>query len=198
MKCKKIILDESLLDDFNSQPLFGEWSDAPEIGPGLQTLHSKGLISEYDDDFVDPEGVPSDMKDHLEPPIPGPSNGKDTGIASMLMDAIKDEWSTIDKYNSIIQTVRATPGIDPTSYERVIAEINAEENRHVGQLQELLKQISPNTVEIAHGEKEAESQLKFVDGKLQIQEWATPQTPSPEGPAEVSDMCTLSDVDDEM
>lgn len=198
MKCKKIILDESLLDDFNSQPLFGEWVDRPEIGPGLQTLQSKGLISEYDDDFVDPEGVPSDMEDHLEPPIPGPSNGEDTGIASMLMDAIKDEWSTIDKYNSIIQTVRATPGIDPTSYERVIAEINAEENRHVGQLQELLKQISPNTVEIAHGEKEAESQLKFVDGKLQIQEWTTPQTPSPEGPVEVSDMCTLSDVDDEM
>lgn len=198
MKCKKLTLDESLLDDFDNQPLFGDWGEAPEIGPGLEVLHSKGLITDYDDEFIDPEGTPS-IDDHLTPPVPGPSNGTESGIASMIMDAIKDEWSAIDKYNSIIATIRETPEIDATPYEAVIQEIVAEETRHVGQFQELLKQISPNVTEIAKGQQEAKSQLNFVDGKLQVQTWDTPSAAgSPSSNNEVSDLCTLDNIDDEM
>ncbi len=195
MKCKKLTLDESLLDDFDNQPLFGNWAEDPEIGPGLEVLHSKGLI-DYDDDFVDIEGTPSTMEDQA---APGPATGVDTGVASMLMDAIKDEWSTIDKYNSILATVKATPEIDPTPYETVLNHINEEELKHVGELQELLKQIAPNTQEIAKGQQEAKSELKFVDGKLQVEFWdntpgANSQTPF----NEVGDLCTIDDIDDEM
>lgn len=198
MKFKKLTLDESLFDDFNNQPLFGEWAPAPEIGPGLETLHSKGLIiDDYDDEFIDPEGTPS-ISDHDEVTTPGPATGADTGVASMLMDAIKDEWSTIDKYNSILQTIRSMPEVDKTPYEAVLSHINEEELAHVGQLQELLKRISPNTQEIAKGQQEAKSDLKFVDGKLQIQAWETTPSSSLSSTNEVSDLCTLDNIDDEM
>ena len=196
MKCKKLTLDESLLDDFNNQPLFGDWEEAPEIGPGLEVLHSKGLITDYDDDFIDLEGTPSTMID--QEPAPGPATPVESGVASLLMDAIKDEWSTIDKYNSIIATLRETPGIDPTPYEAILTHINEEELKHVGEIQELLKQISPNTQEIAKGQQEAKSELNFVDGKLQVQCWDTTPAANSLNPNEVSDLCSIDNIDDEM
>ena len=140
--------------------------------------------------------------DHLDSPTPGPSNDTDTGVSSMFVGAINDEWATIDKYNSIIATLRNTPGVDVDKFIPVIEEILAEENRHIGQLQEMLKLISPNVTEISKGEKEAKSQMEFVDGKLKVQAWAPP-VPSATGepsPAmnEVSDICSLLDVDDDM
>ena len=117
----------------------------------------------------------------------------------MLISAINDEWSTIDKYKSILATIRETQGIDPTYYERVLSEITSEENRHVGQLQELLKQISPNTQEITKGQQEAKTQMNLVNGKLQVQFWDTPPAAnSSSNPNEVSDLCTIENIDDEM
>lgn len=199
MKVKKLVLDESLLDTFDSNELIGDrWVERPEFGPGLMGLQSKGLIDTYDDDFSDPEGFPSTEDPHLEEPLPGPQTGVASGIAGMLIDAINDEWSTIDKYNSIIQTLRSTPEIiNPEGFIKVLEEINAEENRHAGQLQELLKQISPNAAEVTEGQKEAKKQLnQFVNGRLQVQSWDTPTpTPFEDGSNE---LCSLSDIDDEM
>jgi hypothetical protein len=195
MRVKKMILDESMLDNFESEALLGKWIDTPEIGPGLQTLQAKGLIDTYDDEFIDLEGVPSG---HLEEPIPGPATGAESGIVSMLIDAMNDEWETINKYNSIVTTLRDVPEVvNPEGFINVIEEIISEENRHAGQLQELIKQISPNAVEVTNGQKEARAQLnQFVGGKLQVQSW---DTPTPQGaPNEISELCSLSDIDDEM
>lgn len=195
MRVKKLILDESILDNFETKALLGDWMDAPEIGPGLQTLQSKGLIDTYDDEFVDLDGVPSS---HLDEPIPGPASGAATGVVSMLIDAMNDEWETINKYNSMITTLREVPEIvNPEGYIKVLEEIVNEETRHAGQLQELIKQISPNAVEVANGQREAKAQLnQFVGGKLQVQSWDAPAPQST--PNEICDLCSLSDIDDEM
>ena len=87
----------------------------------------------------------------------GPSTGEDTGIASLLIDAINDEWTTIDKYNAIIATLR---DVGHDEFIPVINDIVVEENLHVGQLQTLLNQISPNVANIAEGEAEAAEQLE--------------------------------------
>lgn len=198
MKIKKMILDESILDNFESEKLLGKWVDAPNI-PNAQVFNpSDSFLDTYDDEFVDLEGEPS-VNDHLETPIPGPQTGVAAGIATMLIDAMNDEWSTIDKYNSIVQTLRGTQEIvNPEGFITVIEEILAEENRHAGQLQELIRQVSPNAVEIDKGQREAHSQLnQFVGGRLQVQSWDAPQTNSV-NPNEISELCSLSDIDDEM
>ena len=41
----------------------------------------------------------------------------------------------------------------------MLEEINTEENKHVGQLQELLKSISPNAEAISDGEEETEDYI---------------------------------------
>ena len=87
----------------------------------------------------------------------GPEPGADTGIASMLIKAINDEWITIDYYNSVVATLEAE-GFDDMI--ETIRDITKEEHLHVGQLQALLQTISPNTIDIANGEAEAEQQMK--------------------------------------
>lgn len=82
----------------------------------------------------------------------GPAQGADTGIAAMLIKSINDEWVTIDAYNSIIATLRAEGKDDMI---KVLEDINNEENLHVGMLQTLLKNISPNANSIEVGEQEA-------------------------------------------
>ena len=78
-------------------------------------------------------------------------------------------------------------------------EIAAEENRHVGQLQEVLKRISPNASEIEKGTTEAKDQLRFVNGKLPVQTHTPIQTQQRTNNAPVDDLsdeCTLDNCDD--
>ena len=87
----------------------------------------------------------------------GPSVGTDTTIADMLITAINDEWETIKYYNSVISALHQA-GQDEMI--PVIEDINNEEHKHVGQLQECLKQISPNTKSISDGETEGSKQIE--------------------------------------
>ena len=200
MKFKKLSLDESLLDDFDGSTIFNtdekiDWAPAEDIfGKGTDNTIPSAIG--YDDDFSAPDYMP-DMENHLDAPE-GPKDGSDTGVADMLISAINDEWSTIQRYNSMIATLRTEMSGNP-AYEQFIAvieEINNEENKHVGQLQEVLKQISPNARSIQDGEEEGAAQLNFANGKLQVQTWDSPANNTT--PNSIDSTCTIGDVDDEM
>ncbi len=173
---RKLSLDESLFDDDI------EFPEATVSEPQTSML--------YDDDFSDPDYMP----DVDAPVLSGPQTDVATGVAGMLMDAITGEYNTINDYNSIVATMRAE------GYQELIPileEINSEEMKHVGQLQELLKKVSPNAASIEAGEKEGKEQLKFVNGKLPVQTMDTSNYNSAT-PNVVDETCTITNVDDEM
>lgn len=87
---------------------------------------------------------------------PGPVVGPDAGITELIIDAINGEWETINEYNTLAIMARENGYNDIAD---VIDDINTEENIHVGQLQEILKKLSPNAEAIADGEKEAAEEL---------------------------------------
>lgn len=173
-------LDESLFDD--SMDL--------DISPSVE------VDDEFDDDFSEYEDSHA-TRDVLE----GPKEGADTGVAGELIRLINDEWEAIEGYNNAIATLRSLISENPV-YEnaiKVLEEIVSEENTHVGQLQEVLKQISPNVNEIDEGEKEARQQMRLVGGVLPVQSWDSVRTNN-SAPTEnqIDETCTLCDVDDDM
>ena len=165
-------LDESLFEDFGNDDEF--------------------VSLEFDDDFSDHD---------IEDVLPGPAEGTDTGVSSELIALINDEWEAIEGYNNAIATLRAVSAHNPF-YEdaiKVLEEISAEENVHVGQLQEVLRRISPNAAEIQKGTKEAISQLGLVNGVLPVQSWnEQPATINNSVCTTNDETCTLNDIDDEM
>lgn len=105
------------------------------------------------------ESVKSSIKesDDIEvEPMKGPKDTKIGALATMINQAIKDEWSAIQTYNDLSLKAREY------GYEDIAVisdEIGTEENKHVGQLQMALAEISPNTDAIRVGEQEGEEQL---------------------------------------
>lgn len=85
-----------------------------------------------------------------------PSEG-DVEVAKQLIAAIKDEWEAIEFYNSLADLLRKTPYKEMLE---VVEDIAGEENIHVGQLERLLKIVSPNVDKIKEGEKETEEQIQ--------------------------------------
>ena len=177
----KLNLDESLFDD--------------ELDSFL-TKDQKTDLSEFDDDFSEY------IDDHsIEDVKPGPASGADTGAAAELIALINDEWEAIQGYNNAISTLRSIVSQNPFYADaiKVLEEISAEENVHVGQLQEVLRRISPNAEEIDKGKKEAKSQLGLINGLLPVQSWDTNNSSSNNNSCD-SDLetCTLTDIDDDM
>lgn len=84
------------------------------------------------------------------------SDLSNSGIASIIIGAINDEWEAIDYYNSMIVTAESEGKSDVAN---IANDILKEENIHVGQLQKLLSMINPETEAIADGEDEAEELL---------------------------------------
>ena len=82
--------------------------------------------------------------------------GAAVGMATVISDLIKDEYEAIDGYNSAIATAEAEGFGDMV---RVLTEIQAEENIHIGQLQELMKIVDPNASKIEDGQAEGAEQL---------------------------------------
>ena len=92
--------------------------------------------------------------------------------ANTLNELTKSEYETINQYNDFLLAIQNmvtrpegvaeedfNPQICPNleaSIEAVIKDILAEENKHIGQLQELLKAVSPNAENIEAGADEAE------------------------------------------
>ena len=172
-------LDESLFD--NDIDLLLD-SESPDV-------------EGYDDDFSEYEFESHDTDNVL----PGPSEGADTGVASELISLINDEWEAVEGYNNAIASLRSVINENPfyESAIKVLEEISSEENAHIGQLQEVLKQISPNAAEIEKGKVEAENQLGFVGGVLPVQSWSNNKI-SNASVENNEELCTLCDVDDDM
>lgn len=100
---------------------------------------------------------------YLKESFEGEKGTTNNSVANRLITAINDEWKTIDLYNSIISELSMIDGDDYKKMIPVIEDIVNEENVHVGQLQKALELISPDTVDIAKGEKEAEGQISGGD-----------------------------------
>ena len=99
---------------------------------------------------------------------PTPEPGPDMGVANLLINLINDEWEAIQGYNDFIATISAEGGYEDML--GAIQDIVSEENVHVGQLQKLLQQISPDALKIAQGEQEAQEQLEGKDEPNKIEE----------------------------
>lgn len=182
MKFKQLTIDESLIEDFS----------IPHSSKS--NVENSSL---FDDDFSAPEYIPDMTTSQPQ----GPQLGSDTGIADLIIASINDEWETIRNYNSIVNTLKyeAANNSDYSDMIVVLTDIINEENRHVGQLQEMLKKISPNVSEIKEGEKEAQKQFNFVNGKLPVQMMEVNNVSSHSDVVdELSDVCTISDIDDEI
>lgn len=94
------------------------------------------------------------------PTLEGPNEGAEYGLSELLNTAIQHELETVNEYNVLALNARAEGYEDIAS---IIDEINTEENKHIGQLQELLKTISPNAQAIVVGETEASDDLVNVE-----------------------------------
>lgn len=82
--------------------------------------------------------------------------GAAVGMASVVGDLIRGEYETINEYNSAMATAEVEGFGDAVS---ILADIQAEENRHIGQLQTLMKMFDPNAGQVDEGQLEGESQL---------------------------------------
>ena len=198
MKFSKFNLDESLFDDSFEIDSLG--SIASEGDFHKYAIDDSDLDDRFD---MDPDNH-SDKK-----PLEGPKPGVESGIADTLINLINDEWEAIQGYNNFRDMIAsaAKDNIADNSYMlRVIDEISEEENRHVGQLQELLRRVSPNTAAIKAGQEESKEQIAaakddsgnvWVNGKLQV-EMHEPKVVEEknENPNQVSELCNLDDVDD--
>lgn len=181
MKVNKLHLDEALFSDTPDKRVTDDLFDLDDV----------------DDDF-------SSIDDLDDTDIPtGPQVGPTNGIADNLISLINSEWEAIRGYNDFVEVVKANLSQynDPALANMlpVIDDIRNEENMHIGQLQELLKLISPNANSIQVGAVEGKSQFNFVNGKLQVQAYQ-PQTTAQASAQtnEITTDCTLCDVDDEM
>lgn len=105
------------------------------------------------------ESLQEDVTDVVTDTLSGPTEGPESGLSALLNEAVQDEFKTIQMYNDIAVSARAEGFEDIAT---VVDEINTEENKHVGQLQELLKTVSPNAKAIDTGEIEGQQQIGEV------------------------------------
>lgn len=109
------------------------------------------------------DGVADTVKSEVEETVdadaenPAEEIGPAHGITQMLMDAIKDEYNTIQFYNNIIAT--ASDEGDFEDVIRIMKHINEEEQIHVGMIQQLLTRYDTAAEEVKTGKDEADEIL---------------------------------------
>lgn len=122
------------------------------------------------------EGEKEELPSEEEAEDATPENPEDMYVANTLNKLTTGEYDTINQYNDFLLTVHNMvtrpegvseedfkPQICPdleASIEAVIKDILVEENKHIGQLQELLKAVSPNAENIEAGVDEAKEQVE--------------------------------------
>ena len=110
-----------------------------EVSGGYMEINA--LDESLNEDIIDAEPI---------------ETGAAIGMAAVVSDLIKDEYEAIDGYNSAIATAEAEGFEDAV---KVLTDIQAEENLHVGQLQELMKMFDANADKVDEGQAEAEEQI---------------------------------------
>ena len=99
-------------------------------------------------------GLLESLKENLNEDVN--SINTNPGLASVVNNLIKDEWEAVQGYNDAITNFESE-GHD--GEVKVLQDILAEENIHIGQLETILKQVDGSAVNIESGEQEAEEQL---------------------------------------
>ena len=139
------------------------------------TIESEPL-TESVEETVEEEGEKEELPSEEETEDATPENPEDMYVANTLNKLTIGEYDTINQYNDFLLTVHNMvtrpegiseedfkPQMCPeleASIEAVIKDILVEENKHVGQLQELLKAVSPNAENIEAGVDEAKEQVE--------------------------------------
>lgn len=135
-------------------------------------------LTESVEETVEEEGEKEELPSEEEAEDATPENPEDMYVANTLNKLTIGEYDTINQYNDFLLTVHNMvtrpegiseedfkPQMCPeleASIEAVIKDILVEENKHVGQLQELLKAVSPNAENIEAGVDEAKEQVEEV------------------------------------
>lgn len=88
-----------------------------------------------------------------EPSEETPATPEANGVAKLILDAINDESDTIKMYNDLIANT------DNEDIIKIIQDITAEENNHLGMLQKALEIVSPNASNIEDGVEEAQGMI---------------------------------------
>ena len=112
------------------------------LGRDCYKITSKNNLKE--DLFLAPE----------EPSDETPATPEANGVAKLILDAINGETDTIKEYNDLIANT------DNEDIIKIIQDITAEENNHIGMLQRALEIVSPNASNIDDGMEEAESMIE--------------------------------------
>lgn len=108
------------------------------------------IVFTPDDSLIDNgEVVNTEKPDEQTPETP-----EENGVAKLILHAINGETDTIAEYNDLIANT------DNEDIIRIIQDITAEENNHIGMLQKALELISPNASNIDGGMKEAEGMIE--------------------------------------
>lgn len=94
--------------------------------------------------------------------VESPKGPEDSFVAEQLGILIKDEYDAIEGYNRFLQDLEAN-SLGDDSDKKVICDILAEENVHIGQLQELLKKVAPTAENIEVGAEEARAQIEAAE-----------------------------------
>lgn len=91
-----------------------------------------------------------------------PEKELEYGLTTMINNLIKDELEAVDGYNSAIVTLEAE---NKGEFTDVIRDIISEENKHIGQLQSILKELNPSTTaNIDEGQQEGQEQIDQAVG----------------------------------
>lgn len=145
--------------DFDSSVPMGDGNEFDIFWKGEFPKVEEKLQNEKEDTSEEKEDAK--LNEDVEvPTLEGPQEGPEYGLSELINAAIQYELETVNEYNTLALNARAE-GFDDIA--NVIDEINTEENKHIGQLQELLKTISPNAQAIVAGETEASDDLVNVD-----------------------------------
>ena len=139
---ERAILKEALLTEADTVK-------DPVEGDGQVPVEDDNITVEVDGEVVtDPivEEDPNNSKDALD------GYGPKLAITDMLLQAVNDENTTIQFYNSLIASCIEEGYQDIAN---VIKHINEEENIHVGMLQHAMSTISEQAKTIKDGEEEA-------------------------------------------
>lgn len=144
---------------------------AAEAPSEEDTLAAEDLPEELQENLAQPlsdspeesstEGEPKLDEPELE--TEPPKGGEGNYMASVLGTLIQEEYDAIASYTGLLQDLEAN-NFGDESDRKVICDILAEENVHVGQLQELLKKVAPTAENIDVGAEEAKTQIEDAEG----------------------------------
>lgn len=148
-------------ENVNEQALFDD--DTSDIDEFLK--EDDEISYEVDDEFGEFDIEKFGNSDAHEEVAPAPKVGPSAGISSVINALIIDEIEAIEGYNSAIIAAKEC-GLEQIA--DVLTGIQNEENKHVGELQECLKTLTPSADKIDDGANEARKEMAGADEEVSV------------------------------